>query len=148
MKKSFVIPLILSLIMGFISAQIVYSYYRKNLEESSYNAYFVQIGSFSSNDFDSKSFPKDKYLVLEENNYYNVYAGITTDLSNANRIKKIYDSLDYSASIRPTVIDNIEFISSLEQYDLLISSVENDDNVISINDVVLSSYEEIVLGNK
>lgn len=148
MKKSFVIPLILSLIMGFISAQIVYSYYRKNLEESSYNAYFVQIGSFLPNDFDSKNFPKDKYLVLEENNYYNVYAGITTDLANANRIKKIYDSLDYSTSIRPTVIDNIEFISSLEQYDLLISSVENDDNVISINDVVLSSYEEIVLGNK
>ena len=78
---------------------------------------------------------------------YNVYVGITTDLSNANKIKNIYEKKDIEVYIKPTVINNIEFVSNLEQYDLLISEVENDDNLISISDVVLSSYEEIVLGN-
>ena len=53
---------------------------------------------------------------------------------------------DIEVYIKPTVINNIEFVSNLEQYDLLISEVENEDNLISISDVVLSSYEEIVLG--
>ena len=77
---------------------------------------------------------------------YNVYVGITTDLSNANKIKNIYEKKDIEVYIKPTVINNIEFVSNLEQYDLLISEVENEDNLISISDVVLSSYEEIVLG--
>ena len=71
---------------------------------------------------------------------------LTTDLSNANKIKNIYEKKNIEVYIKPTVINNIEFVSNLEQYDLLLSEVENEDNLISISDVVLSSYEEIVLG--
>ena len=45
MKKNFVIPVIISIILGFISAQIIYSTYRKNLEETDYNVYLIQAGS-------------------------------------------------------------------------------------------------------
>lgn len=148
MKKNFWIPLIVAIVLGFVSAQIVYSTYRNNLSSSSYNAYLLQIASFEN--FDSiSSDMKDNadYLIVNENNMYNVYVGITTDLSNANKIKNIYEKKDIEVYIKPTVINNIEFVSNLEQYDLLISEVENDDNLISISDVVLSSYEEIVLGN-
>lgn len=148
MKKKFWIPLIVAIVLGFVSAQIVYSTYRNNLSSSSYNAYLLQIASFEN--FDSiSSDMKDNadYLIVNENNMYNVYVGITTDLSNANKIKNIYEKKDIEVYIKPTVINNIEFVSNLEQYDLLISEVENDDNLISISDVVLSSYEEIVLGN-
>ena len=140
--------MIVAIVLGFVSAQIVYSTYRNNLSSSSYNAYLLQIASFEN--FDSiSSDMKDNadYLIVNENNMYNVYVGITTDLSNANKIKNIYEKKDIEVYIKPTVINNIEFVSNLEQYDLLISEVENDDNLISISDVVLSSYEEIVLGN-
>lgn len=147
MKKNFWIPLTIAIILGFISAQIVYSTYRNNLSSSSYNAYLLQIASFENVDSISSDMKNNTdYLIVNENNMYNVYVGITTDLSNANKIKNIYEKKDIEVYIKPTVINNIEFVSNLEQYDLLISKVENEDNLISISDVVLSSYEEIVLG--
>lgn len=148
MKKNFWIPLTIAIVLGFISAQIVYSTYRNNLSSSSYNAYLLQIASFENVDSISSDMKDNAdYLIVNENNMYNVYVGITTDLSNANKIKNIYEKKDIEVYIKPTVINNIEFVSNLEQYDLLLSEVENEDNLISISDVVLSSYEEIVLGN-
>ena len=147
MKKNFWSPLTIAIVLGFISAQIVYSTYRNNLSSSSYNAYLLQIASFENVDSISSDMKDNAdYLIVNENNMYNVYVGITTDLSNANKIKNIYEKKDIEVYIKPTVINNIEFVSNLEQYDLLISEVENEDNLISISDVVLSSYEEIVLG--
>ena len=137
----------IAIVLGFVSAQIVYSTYRNNLSSSSYNAYLLQIASFENVDSISSDMKNNTdYLIVNENNMYNVYVGITTDLSNANKIKNIYEKKDIEVYIKPTVINNIEFVSNLEQYDLLISEVENEDNLISISDVVLSSYEEIVLG--
>lgn len=147
MKKNFLIPLIISIFLGFLSAQIVYSTYRKNLENSSYNAYLIQVGSYNNKEEVESTFSNsDEYLVVEEEDKYNVYVGITTDLINANKIKNLYEKKNISAYIKPTVIDNVEFVSNLEQYDILISEVDNEENIISISDVILSSYKEMVLG--
>lgn len=147
MKKNFVIPVIISIILGFISAQIIYSTYRKNLEETDYNVYLIQAGSYNNKEDLITDFPEnDEYLILEENGFYNVYVGMTTDLINANKIKNLYSNKSYDTYIKPTIINNIEFVSNLEQYDILISEVDDEENIISINDVILSSYEEIVLG--
>ena len=119
MKKNFWIPLTIAIILGFISAQIVYSTYRNNLSSSSYNAYLLQIASFENVDSISSDMKDNAdYLIVNENNMYNVYVGITTDLSNANKIKNIYEKKDIEVYIKPTVINNIEFVSNLEQYDL------------------------------
>ena len=118
MKKNFWIPLTIAIILGFISAQIVYSTYRNNLSSSSYNAYLLQIASFENVDSISSDMKDNAdYLIVNENNMYNVYVGITTDLSNANKIKNIYEKKDIEVYIKPTVINNIEFVSNLEQYD-------------------------------
>lgn len=147
MKKNLMIPLVISIILGFISAQIVYSTYRKNLEESSYNAYIIQIGSYDNEDSLDETFENEEdYLIVEEDGKYNVYVGITTDLVNANKIKNLYQNKNIETYIKPTVINNVEFVNNLEQYDILISEVDSEENIISISDVILSSYEEMVLG--
>ena len=147
MKKNFVIPLIISIALGFISAQIVYSTYRKNLENTDYNVYLIQAGSYNNkNDLEKDFSLNDEYLILEEDGVYNVYVGMTTDLINANKIKNLYSNKNYDTYIKPTVVNNIEFVSNLEQYDILMSEVDDEENIISINDVILSSYEEMVLG--
>lgn len=147
MKKNFVIPLVISIVLGFISAQIVYSTYRKNLENTDYNVYLIQAGSYNNKDDLEKDFSlDDEYIILEEDGVYNVYVGMTTDLINANKIKNLYSNKNYDTYIKPTVVNNIEFVSNLEQYDILMSEVDDEENIISINDVILSSYEEIVLG--
>ena len=147
MKKNFVIPLVISIVLGFISAQIVYSTYRKNLENTDYNVYLIQAGRYNNKDDLEKDFSlDDEYIILEEDGVYNVYVGMTTDLINANKIKNLYSNKNYDTYIKPTVVNNIEFVSNLEQYDILMSEVDDEENIISINDVILSSYEEMVLG--
>ena len=149
MKKNFVIPLVISIVLGFISAQIVYSTYRKNLENTDYNVYLIQAGSYNNKDDLEKDFSlDDEYIILEEDGVYNVYVGMTTDLINANKIKNLYSNKNYDTYIKPTVVNNIEFVSNLEQYDILMSEVDDEENIISINDVILSSYEEMVLGKQ
>jgi phosphoheptose isomerase len=142
MKKDFWIPLIVSIILGFVSAQIVYSTYRKNLDSIEYNAYFLMI---DNNDESTETVFSNEFNYLSIDN--SVYVGITTSLNNAHKIKNIYDNNNIKVEIVPSIIDNVEFISNLEQYDILISEVSLDENIISISDAVLSSYEEIVLGN-
>ncbi len=142
MKKNFFIYFLIAIILGIVSAKKVYTAYKDNLNDFKYNAYLVQIGSFENGD----DINTDKYLVLEEDGVYNVYAGITTKLSNATKIKAIYEKENIYSYIKPTVIDNIEFMSNLEQFDILLSEVDTKDNLISINDVIISNYEEIVLG--
>ncbi len=143
MKSNYFILLLVAIVLGFISAEAVYKQYQENLDATEYNAYLIQIGSFDND----PEVDESKYLVLKENGIYNVYAGITTKLNNATKIKDLYKKKDIESYIKPTVIDNIEFMSNLEQFDILLSEVDNDENLISINDVILSNYEEIVLGN-
>ena len=141
MKKKltyFFVPIIIGVIIGIV----IYNDYKKGLDDSLYNAYLIQIGSFK----DDVEVDPSNYLVLEENGIYNVYAGITTKLSNASKIKELYEKENITSVIKPIVINNVEFMSNLEQYDLLLSEVETDENIISINDVIISNYEELILG--
>lgn len=141
MKKKITFFLI-AVIIGTILGIVIYNDYKKGLDNSLYNAYLVQIGSFK-NDYEVNT--KD-YLVLEENGIYNVYVGITTKLSNATKIKELYEKEDIHSLIKPTIINNIEFINNLKQYDLLLSEIDNKDNILSINNVIISNYEELILG--
>ena len=142
MKKNKIIFFLVAFFIGFILGEVVFNDYKRNLDDSEYNAYLIQIGSFKD---DIEVDPKD-YLVLEEDGRFNVYAGITTKLSNATKIKELYESENVESVIKPVVIDNVEFMNNLKQYDLLLSEVSSKDNLISINDVIISQYEELILG--
>ena len=133
----------MALLLGFISAEVIYNDYKKNLDDTKYNAYLIQIGSFDNLDYEVNT---DNYLVLKEDGMYNVYAGVTTKLDNASKIKKLYEDKNINSYIKPTVIDNVEFMNNLEQFDILLEEVDNGDNLISINDVIISRYQELILG--
>ncbi len=142
MNKKSIYYVLFSVILGFISAEVIYNDYKKNLEDTEYNAYLLQVGSFDSTDLEVDD---SNYLVLEEDGKNNVYAGITSSLSNASKIKEILREKNIETYIKPVIIDNVEFISNLKQFDILLSEVDDSDNLISINDVIISRYEEIVL---
>lgn len=142
MKNKYLIFLSIAVLAGFIFAESIYKKFKESIDESDYNAYLIQIGSF---DIDDIEIDKSNYLVIEEDGVNNVYAGITSKLSNASKIKELLRKKNIDSYIKPVVIDNVEFISNLEQFDVLLSEVDDPDNLISINDVIISKYEEIVL---
>lgn len=142
MKKKYCIYFFIAVLFGFVFAESIYKKYKDNLDDSKYNAYLIQVGSFDSDDSEVTN---KNYLVLNEDGVNNVYAGITSKLSNASKIKEVLKGKNIDSYIKPVVIDNVEFISNLEQFDILLSEVQDPDNLISINDVIISKYEEIVL---
>ena len=147
MKKGFIIPLVISIVIGIISAQIVYSEYKKKQEVAKYNTYILQGGVYTTKETLDKAINKfDNYIVVSEDDKYYVYIGMTTNLENANKLKKMYEEESIDVYIKETNIDNVEFVSNLEQYDILISGVDSEKNLSSINEVILSTYEELVLG--
>lgn len=144
MKLKLIIPLISAILIGFISAKIVYNFYDEL--KNNYNAYFLQVGAYSNNDTLNTELKKlSNYVTDKDNNVTYVYVGITTNKSNAEKIKNLYTCKNMDVYIKPVLIDNIEFYSNLEQYDVLLSSVDKESDVLSINEVILSDYKEIVL---
>ena len=86
----------------------------------------------------------DYYIAVKKNNLNYIYSGISTKVDNINKIKKIYESIS-GIKIRKSYIDNKEFITNLEQYDLLIDGLSNKKDILSVNKVILSSYEDLIL---
>jgi len=149
MRKNFLIPLIISIILGFISAQIVYSEYDKKQVVKQNNTYILQGGVYTTKETLEKAIKSfNNYLVVSEDDKYYVYLAMTSSKDNVDKLKKMYENTGIDIYVREVNVDNVEFVSNLEQYDILIRSVDNNDNLVSINEVILSSYEELVLGNE
>lgn len=148
MRKKVIIPILIAVLLGCVSGKILYeSYESKNNNDSKYfNSYLLQVGVYSDK-HSLKQATKNlhDYIVKEENGKYYVYMGITTSKKNADKIKKAYESKNIDLYIKEDNINNVEFLSSLEQYDVLLDSVTKDKDILSINEVILSTYDEMVM---
>lgn len=142
MNKSFIFPLILAIFLGFLCSKIVYAVYNPEIKES-YNSYFVQSGVYSNEKVLNEEIKKlEAYTLMEEDNKTYVYVGITTSMENANKIKETYKNMGINTYIKKKKINSIEFLRNLEQYDILVNSVSKQEDLISILNVILSTYEE------
>ncbi len=85
-----------------------------------------------------------KLIVYDDDKYY-VYVGITTNEKVAKKIKSIYDDMDIEVYEKDVYISDDTFINNVEQFDSIILSSKGDD-ILTVEEVVLSNYEE-VFGN-
>lgn len=107
--------------------------------------YFLQEGIYSSKDIMQENVGDlmNKLTILEDNKYY-VYVGITMDSDNANRIKKIYEDMGYKIYVKTIVLDNEEFASNVRQFDLLVKESDATDDILTVEEVVMANYEQII----
>ena len=88
----------------------------------------------------------DIYFFLQEGEYYdnsfleNNFNGIKVKDNKADK-DKIYV---YVGITRKKVVLNEEFKNNVEQFDLLINSSNDKDEIIKIEEVVMANYEEII----
>lgn len=143
MKIKFILLLIITILIGFLSSKIVYAFNNKKVEKK-YNAYILQIGPLKESDIKKEVSGLDYYIAVKKNNLNYIYSGISTKVENIKKIKDIYKSKS-SIKIRKSYINNKEFITNLEQYDLLIDGLSNKKDILSVNKVILSSYEDLIL---
>ncbi len=118
----------------------VYAYDNKN------TIYLLQLGVYNSLDTmnsDTKDI-NNKLVIKDKKNYY-VYVGISKDKNNLKKISKIYNRLGYNLYLKEEYINNEFFLTNIEQFDILLKNAKTEDEINSINSVILSSYEENIL---
>lgn len=151
MKKTFLISLI-SITLGAIIGIMFNSTYKEKLintfgEGKTY--YFIQEGVYSSKEIMSEN-TKDILIKTVDvlNNKQYVYLGITRDSNNAKKIKAIYEKKGYQIYIKEQNLSNEEFYNNVTQFDLLINGTNKESEILTIEEVVLANYEELIKKDK
>lgn len=148
MKKTLKVS-ILSIILGALVGILLNNTYKEKIistfakEGNSY--YFIQEGVYASNDIMQEN-TKDiliKTVDLVDNKHY-VYLGITRNKENANKLKEIYEKKGYQVYIKEQNLSNEEFYNNVTQFDILIESTDKEEEILTIEEVVLANYEELI----
>ena len=142
MKYKFIPLIIIALIFGYLCASFVISNY------NTYNVfdsiiYYLQVGVYNNldNSNDDLKNIKNKITIKENNKYYS-YIGMTSSISLAEKIKKLYSKQNIDVYIKKENTSNISFYNQLVQYDILLKSSDNIDEINSVLKTILASYEE------
>ncbi len=144
MKKKLIWGLVFILI-GIFCSRYISNINAKSIFNSGELYYFVQEGVYTNKKVMNNDLKDIKNrAIISKNNKYYVYVGISKDLEIAKLIKKIYEDKGYQIYIKELSVDDKEFSSNVEQFDLLIKNSSNDEDILTIESVVLSNYEEII----
>ncbi len=141
MKHRFLLSVIAVILLTFILANIVYDRYQNTYVEDS-NFYYLQQGVYT----DQKSIDNiaASYITIQEEDKYYTYLGMTTDREIAEKIKKMYEKEGIPVYIKGGKTSNQEFLTELEQYDVLLKATEDYQETKTILETILSTYEETV----
>lgn len=111
--------------------------------------YFLQEGVYTDKEVMEANIKDiDNKLITNNDNKYYVYLGITKSESVAEKISKLYEDEGYHIYIKEMILTNEEFSNHVDQFDLLVKSTSSIEEVLTIEEVVLANYEEIMAKDK
>ena len=135
-----------AILFGGLCGQILYQKYEDAslVFHEEENVYFLQEGVYSSEDSLNRNTKNiSPKLVTKENNQYYVYVGISKSKDGIKKIKDIYEEKGYTTYQKEKNVTDESFLTNLSQYDILLDSAKTSDDILTIQEVVLSNYEEI-----
>lgn len=146
MKRIIILSLIF-LTLGIILGTKIYSATSslENVFAEGTICYFLQEGVYSNEEIMQENTDSIKIKLheqIDDKNY--VYVGITKDIDNAKKLKRIYLEKGYDIYIKEQRITNEEFLSNLTQFDLLLNSTNDTEEILKITEVIFANYEEII----
>lgn len=107
--------------------------------------YFLQEGVYTSKEIMEENTKDINIKAIDyKNDKYYVFVGITKEEMIAKKIKTLYENDGYQIYIKEMKFSNEEFNHNVEQFDLLINSATNKNEILTIEEVVLANYEEII----
>ncbi len=138
------------LITGLVAGNNIYNKIDLDILETfkeENNYYLLQEGIYDTKEsMQSETRDINPKIYEEKNNKYYVYVGISSNLENAQKIEKIYTDNGIDITVKKIKINDEEFINNITQFDILISNTNNTDEILTIEEVVLSSYSKKILG--
>lgn len=145
MKKT-IIKGIFFIIVGFFIGQILFGEkieLIKRLQKGD-TYYFLEEGVYNNYNNIQNNLNITRRIIENKNNKYHVYIGITRDKEVLEKLKKIYKKENINISVKEKMLESQEFKTNVEQFDLLIKKTKDSDQVLTIEEVVIANYEEIV----
>lgn len=145
--RKLIISGIIFIYIGFLLGDFIFSNENKLLNKlsPSENFYFLQEGIYGDKDILNNNLSKLNLKTIDKvDNKYYVYVGITKDIELAKRIKDIYKEEGINVYLKEKKLSSKEFSTNLSQFDLLLSKTKDKDEILTIEEVVLANYEEIV----
>lgn len=147
MKKTFVVSAIF-IVLGLIIGNNIRNFNYNSVKEivsKNESFYFLQEGVYEKKENLEKNIKnlEQKVVDYQDNKYY-VYVGITKNKNIAQKIKKIYAKKGLNLYEKVKTISNEEFTNNVTQFDLLINNSTTDEEILTIEEVVLANYEEIL----
>ena len=148
MKMNIVVPIICAVLLGYLCASFIFNQYGVNslVFNEDKNIYFLQCGAYTTEEASQKEIEgiTEKITVKEGEKYYS-YIGMTTDNKIAKNIQEMYKEKGIDIYIKSSYLENEDFISQLNQYDILLEASKNLDEVNSVLKTVLATFDEIIL---
>ena len=134
MNKKFL--LILIIITCLFSCSIFGLYKRKSVVKNKY--YLLQVGAYKNYDSISKKTKEyENYLVLNEEDLYKLYIGVTKDKEVYKKLVNLYANTS-SIYKKEITLSNQKFDDTLTKYDSLI---KNSEDIKEINLVIKSELK-------
>lgn len=144
MKKkvfSFLFPLIISILVGYVCGKIVYSTYSDGIsnELKSSKIYLIENGNYDTYEEMREANNKNNYLYYIDEDKYRTVVGITQRSDNIEKIKKIYND---NLLVDECYISNENINSEQVKYDKELNEISTNDEIRSIVDDILGLYKK------
>ncbi len=139
--KGIIIPVLLSIIIGFIFGKYIFSSYKNNLYRTltSSKLYLIANGEYDTIDNMRVANTDNSYIYYKDNNKYKTIIGITHDYDNIDKIKNLYND---NISVYTYYIANDKFNSEQLQYDSLLSSTDDSSKIKEVVNNILNLYRD------
>lgn len=151
MNIKMIIPIIVSILLGYFFGNIIFKEYRKNVGDvfsEKEGVYFLQQGVYSSiKSLEEHTKSLQNYIYEKDGDFYRVYVALTKDYENALKMEELYEELGNDIYIRESSLKNKKFSNILSQYDNLIKDA-NDNNLLIIAKEILVKYKELVVDSE
>ena len=144
MKKfmnGFIIPLVLSVIFGFVCGKLVYSVYNEDIGNrlSSSKIYLVENGEYLTYDMMREENNGNNYVYYKDEEGYKTVVGITKNEDNIDKIKSLYSD---SVWIEEYYISSDLVNDKQNEYDIMLSNTDDLYEVKEVVNNILSLYRE------
>lgn len=139
--KKAVVPIFLSIVCGSLCGRVVYGIYLgdDNLSFNNNLIYLIQSGAYSSYDNMRANTIGYDYVYYEEDDLYKTVIGVTKNMDNVEKIKKIYGR-EVIVSEYYSNDNNLNYL--LSQYDYNLLNETDDTKIKEIVIEMLNLYKE------
>ena len=139
--KGIFVPLVISILFGFVCGKFVYGIYKDDFEGvlNSSRLYLLHGNTYLTYDVMRKENVNNNYVYYVDDNSYKTVFGITKNRDNAEKINKLYNN---DLDILEYYVSNDKLNNKQEEYDNILMNEFNNDKVLEVVNNILNMYKE------